>query len=325
MKKCVFLIALIILVFFIPLNSFAAETFFKEGKSVTFYNESSWYVRDGVWIEGLEPAQYSGGELFVSLEDFEAAFGCTAYYNFEDTSIYIKYLERDIWQCVGYETLFVDGLPYYGPAPFVSEGGRVMIPAAVYTSVVGYQGSFEVSEDYAPGQLTLSSASTPHILTELEVNKAAQLVTLYGKDPFGAQVPVRRMLCSTGVALSTPNGHFTVKPIGGQWYYFKKFNCYVLYCSQISGNICFHSIQFDSLSYAAVNRTAYSVIGEPASHGCIRLFARDSKFIYQNCGGLPVNIIAGYTDEATDMIRAQILAEKPSYDDYVTMLKSGDY
>ena len=58
---------------------------------------------------------------------------------------------------------------------------------------------------------------------------------------------------------------------------------YGQYCTRIYGSFLFHSVWYyqpkkNTQSYAQFNR-----LGTMASHGCIRLTAADSKWIYDNC------------------------------------------
>ncbi|MBQ7718560.1 MAG: L,D-transpeptidase [Clostridia bacterium] len=327
LKRCVLKIATVafMVAFLLPLYAEAAVVY-KEGSEITFHNASPWYIKDDVWINGKHYAERTGDVLYISLEDFGGAFRCYTFFNPDENSVFVSFADKTIWQGVGVTDLYIDNVAYENPAPYISEeSGEVMIPLEPYASVIGYKGEFEVKEDYPPGQMTLKREKTPYTLTSLEVNKAAQLVTVYGKDPSGNIEPVRYMLCSTGVNNSTPSGTFRVSPLGGEWYFFSKFKCYVLYASQIVGDVCFHSIPHNGYSFASMSAAGYSVLGSPASHGCIRLLAEDSKFIHQNCRGLSVVITNGYTNETTNSIRAQLLASKPSYSEYISKMQSGNY
>jgi len=120
------------------------------------------------------------------------------------------------------------------------------------------------------------------------VNMTMQLVTVCGTDELGATVPLKYFLCSTGSPVSlTPNGTFYARPLSytsaqNPWYYFSLHNCWVLYCTQISGNICFHSLTFNQYGANSLSQSAYKALGNPASHGCIRLLVEDAKFIWEN-------------------------------------------
>lgn len=302
--------------------SVSAAQIFKDGTSVTFHNASKNYIVDDIWIEGKFSAELRNNTLYVSMEDFKAAFKCPLSYSYEDTSISLNLDDRLIKQTLGEKVLYVNDAPYPVAAPYISpqEGHPVMIALEPFASTMGYTGIFETTEVYPPGQMNLSIEKVPYTLTRVEVNQAAQLVTVYGKSPSGNIEPVKHMLCSTGVGGRTPNGTYRISPLGTNWYYFPAFNCYVRYCSQITGNICFHSLTFNGMGNGALSRSAYNAIGTKASHGCIRLFVDDAAFIHQNCRYLPVTISSGYTNSETDAIRTQILSSKPSYEEYVKSL-----
>ena len=59
---------------------------------------------------------------------------------------------------------------------------------------------------------------------------------------------------------------------------------YGQYCTRIVGGILFHSVA--GYNYTSYNLPAseYNKLGQPASHGCVRLNVRDAKWIYDNCG-----------------------------------------
>ena len=93
---------------------------------------------------------------------------------------------------------------------------------------------------------------------------------------------VKKMKCSTGKANTpTPTGTYqAMGKAGGEWYYFKDFNCYAKWATRIVGGILFHSITFNSHKGRS---GSVSSLGRRASHGCIRLSIEDAKWIYDNC------------------------------------------
>ena len=93
---------------------------------------------------------------------------------------------------------------------------------------------------------------------------------------------VKKMKCSTGKDRTpTPTGTYqTYGRAGGEWYYFKDFNCYAKWATRIVGGILFHSITFNSHKGRS---GSVSSLGRKASHGCIRLSIEDAKWIYDNC------------------------------------------
>lgn len=116
------------------------------------------------------------------------------------------------------------------------------------------------------------------------VNRAMNTVTVYGLDKDGYYtVPVKAMVCSVGrTGHATPTGTFT---IGGRWSWVHMFdNSYGQYCTQIRGNILFHSVCYTKRSPSTLITEEYNGLGAPASLGCVRLQTVDAKWIYENCG-----------------------------------------
>lgn len=76
----------------------------------------------------------------------------------------------------------------------------------------------------------------------IKVNYGANVVTVYTKDSEGQYtVPVKAMICSTGRA--TPrSGTYAIK---GRWRWLALVGgVYGQYCTQITGNILFHSVPY---------------------------------------------------------------------------------
>ena len=299
-----------------------AAQVYKDRSDVTFFNLSTYHTVDGLWQNGNHKAELINGTFYVAVEDFKKAFKVNISYDFNTHTVTMRHLDLTIKQKLSDNMLYVNGAGFENPAPQISSapGHPVMIALEPFASTIGYSGKFEMTSGYAYGEMTMSLPKTLYTPTRVEVNQAAQLVTVYGKSDSGNVEPIRHMLCSTGTGTRTPNGTFKINPLGNDWYYFSSFNCYVRYCSQIYGNICFHSLTFNRMSNNSLSRTAYNAIGTKASHGCIRLFVDDAKFIHKNCRNLPVTITSGYTNDLTDSIRAQIFANKPTYEEYVKSL-----
>ncbi len=325
--KRIGILLLAFLLFFPCVSSFGA-TIQESGASIILHGDSPWYIYDGQWVEASSPTERdANGNLFISVSDFRMIFGLNITYNEEDRSIYVSHAGREIWQGLDTPVMFVDQLPFPNPAAYMSESGNVMIPAEPYASVFGYKGVFSTSEAYAPGQLELTVPTKIYTIDRMEVNKAMQMVLVYGTDAAGNQKVVRHFLCSTGAPLSlTPNGTFWTKPLtyaaaGNPWYFFSLNNCWILYCTQLIGNICFHSVPFNGLGASTLSQSGYSAMGHPASHGCIRLLIEDAKFVWENCKNVPVTISDGYYDETLNAIKQNLQSARPSYQDYVAELQ----
>ena len=115
------------------------------------------------------------------------------------------------------------------------------------------------------------------------VNRAQSTVTVYELDEQGYYtVPVKAMVCSTGrKGHATPTGTYT---IGGRWTWVHMLDdSYGQYCTQIKGNILFHSVCYTKKDPSTLMTHEYNGLGAPASLGCVRLQTGDAKWIYDNC------------------------------------------
>ena len=84
--------------------------------------------------------------------------------------------------------------------------------------------------------------------------------------------------CSTGLpGKETPNGVFSITG-RGDWFFSKQFGQGGKYWVQFLGDYLFHSVPFDENQSKILDYT----LGEPASHGCIRLDVDAAKWIYEN-------------------------------------------
>ena len=120
----------------------------------------------------------------------------------------------------------------------------------------------------------------------ITVNRVKCQVTVYAANETGNYcIPVKTFTCSVGKA-GTPTHAGTyatlkkqnpVELMGASW---------GKYGTQINNyGDWFHSVDFSNpdptYALAAGN---YNMLGQPASHGCVRLCVRDAKWIYDNCG-----------------------------------------
>lgn len=327
MKKICSLL-LVLLLIFSASSSSAATKIYESGWSVVLYADSIWYVLDDMWLEASYKTEKDDlNNIYISIKDFADIFKCNISYNPDDSSIYLAHNGREIWQGLDVPVMFVDQLPYPNPAAYISEENEaVMVPAEPYASVLGYVGTFSTSPEYAPGQLSLTHPAQKYTISRVEVNKAMQMVTVYGTNEVGFTKPMKYFLCSTGNPTSlTPNGTFYARPLtyaapGNPWYYFQLHDCWILYCTQLSGDICFHSLTFNKLGVQSLSQSAYADLGHPASHGCVRLMVEDARYIWENCGGLPVDISDGYYDESLQNIKEHLLRARSTYSEYVNSL-----
>ena len=133
----------------------------------------------------------------------------------------------------------------------------------------------------------------------IDVDCYNNIVTVYRASD-GAVV--RQMICSSGSGASpSPQGNYVMpEPYNRrerkEWYIFAEG--YGKYASRIWGNYLFHSYLFNAEDDAAVNEESVISMGTNASHGCIRLYIEDARWISENClPGTKVRLFWGSTQE----------------------------
>ena len=156
-----------------------------------------------------------------------------------------------------------------------------------------FNDSHAVLPDATP-KPTPSPSPIPFAIT---VDVANQVTTVYGRDEQGEYtVVVRQMLCSTGMK-ATPSdvGDWVLNGRHATWCIFPKWgNSYARYWTRINSSIAFHSPIYTAVSNGAMKIKSYNMLGQRASHGCIRLSVPDAKWIYDNVGkGTVVSIVEG--------------------------------
>lgn len=133
-----------------------------------------------------------------------------------------------------------------------------------------------------------------------------EIVTVYERDASGAYTKiVRRFLCSTGrteIDENDPEDEGTPTPVGiwkiGGRERFGRFanfgSEYARYWTQIVGEIYFHSVLFSKRNAGTMNAASFKKMGSKVSHGCVRLYVEDAKWLYYYaCPGTTVNITNG--------------------------------
>ena len=120
----------------------------------------------------------------------------------------------------------------------------------------------------------------------ITVDVRNQIVTVYTRDEDGNYtVPVRQMLCSSGKkGTPSPVGDWVLNGRKAKWCYFPKWGDYARYWTRINAQVAFHSPIYSSPSVDAMKTASYNMLGNRASHGCIRLSVPDAKWIYDNVG-----------------------------------------
>ncbi len=159
-----------------------------------------------------------------------------------------------------------------------------------------------------------------------------QIVTVFERDEAGAYTNVvRRFLCSSGrtdVDEADPEDEATPTPrgiwkIGGRERFGKFANFsgeYARYWVQIVGSIYFHSLLYSRRSVSALQKTPYYDLGSKVSHGCVRLYVEDAKWLYYYaCPGTTVEISA---DEPSDRDMRKSLKSKMTFSEYNAFQKT---
>lgn len=158
-----------------------------------------------------------------------------------------------------------------------------------------------------------------------------QFVTVYEKDDQGEYSKVvRRFLCTTGKtkpsgegeenkATPTPAGRFRI----GAKERFGKFAAfggeYARYWTQVVRGIYFHSIMFGDRTVNSLKGSPFRNLGRNTSHGCIRLYVEDAKWIYYYCpAGTLVNV--SYSEPSQPEIRKALRTDL-SFDEYNALQK----
>ena len=129
------------------------------------------------------------------------------------------------------------------------------------------------AQSKAAAEIPLAEAVRPF---SVQVSLTKQQVDVFdAKDRM-----VKTFVCSSGKTGSeTPTGTFTVSDRGKSFYSASlKEGAY--YWTRFYGAYLFHSVPFDK-DYRMEPEEAEK-LGEPASHGCIRLPVEDAKWIYNN-------------------------------------------
>lgn len=101
---------------------------------------------------------------------------------------------------------------------------------------------------------------------------------------------IYEMVASTGINDSTPHGTFRTNGAGGDHFYTPYDHMGADYWTRITGVYLFHSVPtgYDAGDYIESEAVK---LGQPASHGCVRLTVADAKWIHEQLPkGTPVTI-----------------------------------
>lgn len=184
------------------------------------------------------------------------------------------------------------------------------------------------SRAYARDELKNDDPDQYYILLDLH----NQIVTVYERDENGEYTKVvRRFLCSSGrtdVDEADPEDEATPTPrgiwkIGGRERFgeFANFKGeYARYWVQIVGSIYFHSLLYGRRSVNSLKKTPYYDMGSKVSHGCVRLYVEDAKWLYYYaCPGTTVEVSV---DEPSNRTLRKALKSKLSFSAYNAFQKT---
>lgn len=128
-------------------------------------------------------------------------------------------------------------------------------------------------------------------ISSVKVFLKEQLVVGYTKTKSGEELPVRMFPCSSGYEEGhTPVGEHKIGMTFRDPWLFD--NSQAQYGCQIRGNILFHSLpSYNGTLNEGLSLDDLNAMGKAASHGCVRLFCIDAKWIYDHCPpGTPVEV-----------------------------------
>lgn len=147
----------------------------------------------------------------------------------------------------------------------------------------------------------------------LMVDVANQITRAYTYDEHGEYtVLVREMICSTGTSRNpTPLGTTIMPKKRARWGYFPTWDSHAQYLTRIDSANAFHSVLYTAADETTLSVESFDSLGSPASHGCVRLYVSDAKWIYDNCeAGTIITVYEGeYDPEYTMTLRRSLNPE----------------
>ena len=170
------------------------------------------------------------------------------------------------------------------------------------------------SGDAVPASATPRPSPTPTPTRyTLMVDVTNQIVRAYTYDENGAYtVLVREMICSTGTEKNpTPLGTTIMPSKRARWGYFPTWDSHAQYLTRIDSANAFHSVLYSAADESTLSVKSFNALGTPASHGCVRLYVSDAKWIYDNCAaGTIITVYEGeYDPEYTMTLRRELNTE----------------
>ncbi len=321
-------LCLVLVLLFASVSVNAGYFVYPEGmieNKIVFHNQSGWYIYNGQWFCNTVCGYGENGRFYVPVNYLKELLGFEeAFLTADGKGVYAKLGDISLWQVVGANAVSVNGVWYDDAAPYIAPDGTAMVALDLYTYPVGYTFTAETPDDYKNGIVTVTSAG-PVNYSRVEVNKEMQLVTVFGKNSAGAEVPVWYGVCSTGMeGQETVEGRYYLRPLSmspsyGNWYLFASSGIWIVNCTQIWGDFCFHSVLFRNLfNPGSLVPSSFYDLGKKATNGCVRMTVEDTGFIYQNCGGLPCDIGPGYYSDYLAEIKAELMEKlAPTAEDYI--------
>ena len=177
----------------------------------------------------------------------------------------------------------IDGNRYY----FDPSSGNAAVTGWKY--IEGYKYFFDTEGRLVQNVESIIGPQSRYYLT---VNCYTNTVMVYAYDSANGtfDIPVKAIVCSCGTAGNeTIQGDFTLQRL--QPWRELMGDVYGQYCTRISGNFLFHSAWFyEAGNHQSVSVRQYNLLGQNASHGCVRLTTADAKWIYENCNGSAVHV-----------------------------------
>lgn len=258
--------------------------------------EGKTYLFDGngIWVTGKGIIDYNG-ERYCFGDDNVVI---TGWFSFNGWTLYFD--TKTAAAAKGFKS--IDGNTYYFDSNAIMRTGLSVINGQQYyfydTGIMARNAWVTIGgQRYYFGSNGVGSNDLSAIYPgpyKLTIDRTNCVVTAYAKDENGSYtIPVKSMLCSVGLpSTETPSGtyytsaKFTLKelmgPSWGKW------------ATRIVGGIYFHSVATGSPvdPTHTVPATEFNKLGQPASHGCVRLCVRDAKWIYDHCS-LGTQVVIG--------------------------------
>lgn len=155
----------------------------------------------------------------------------------------------------------------------------------------------------------------------IEVDLTNKIITVYEKGEKSKKYDqiAKQFICTTGTdETPTPAGTFKLNEMRRRFGYFRKYDVYAQYWTNVSGGIYFHSVLYPTPEEGNITRSSYRALGRQASHGCIRMLVEDARWLYYNCPSGTDGILK-YKEK--DEALRQSLLPTMSYDNYRSYVK----